>query len=293
MGDEQQNKERDLFGQMVGATMDAIDGAVDATKGAFDGAVDATMGALDGASDAFDQVLESLPTFDEVVAQAVRLPGTGVDRSEYLTKALGRKHAPRVVQAAIDTTPARAGLTQKQIARAAKNSIARDGRRTTALSFAAGIPGGIAGAVTIPADMIQFYGYLIRTIQKLTYLYGWRDLVHIEEGTADRAASRALLVFLGVMGDVKRADKVFKQLATRRIAGASDQVLRSMMLMGGFDDDLEEISVELGKKMARRLTGQVAGKTVPVVGGIVSGVLTNTGYGDMSKRLLKELQRYM
>lgn len=293
MGDKQQSREKDLFGQMVDATRGAINGAVDATMGAIDGAVDATAGAIDGASDALDQVLESLPTFDEVIAQAVRLPGTGVDRSEYLTKALGRKHSQRVVQAAIDTTPARAGLTQKQIARAAKTSIARDGRRTTALSFAAGIPGGLAGAVTIPADMIQFYGYLIRTIQKLTYLYGWRDLVRIEEGTADRAASRALLVFLGVMGDVKRADKVFKQLATRRIAGASDQILRSMLLMGGFDDDLDKISVELGKLMARRLTGQVAGKTVPVVGGIVSGVLTNTGYGDMTKRLLKELQRYM
>lgn len=275
MEDERREQEKDLFGQVV-----------DATKGAIDGAADAYR-------DAFDQVLESLPTFDEVISQAVRLPGTGVNRSEYLTKTIGHKYGQRIAQASIETTPARAGIPAHKLVKIAKNSIARDGRRTTALSFAAGIPGGVAGAVTIPADMVQFYGYLIRTIQKLTYLYGWRDLLHIEEGKADRAASRAILVFLGVMAGVPKADKVFKQLATRRVAGASDQVLRNILLMGGFDDDIEEISVELGKRMARRLTGQVAGKTVPIVGGIVSGVLTNTGYGDMSKRLLKELQRYM
>ena len=43
--------------------------------------------------------------------------------------------------------------------------------------------------------------------------------------------------------------------------------------------------------MARRLGGQVAGKAIPVVGGIVSGIVTGSGFDEMSKRLLTQLKR--
>ena len=256
---------------------------------------DATKGALDGAADAYREGMqefqEKLPTFDEVVAQAIRLPGTSVSRAGYLAEAIGAKHTPNIVQAAIATTPAAAGLTPRQIEKLAKKSIARDGRRTTALSFAAGIPGGVAGAVTIPADLVQFYGYLIRTIQKLTYLYGWRDLVHIEGSEPDLAASNGLVIMLGVMSGVEQADMALARLARLRAAGASDQALRTALAERALYGQVSKISDALTQRMAKRLTGQVAGKAIPLVGGIVSGVITGSGYDEMAKRLLRELKR--
>ena len=256
---------------------------------------DATKGALDGAADAYREGMqefqEKLPTFDEVVAQAIRLPGTSVSRAGYLAEAIGAKHTPNIVQAAIATTPAAAGLTSRQIEKLAKKSIARDGRRTTALSFAAGIPGGVAGAVTIPADLVQFYGYLIRTIQKLTYLYGWRDLVHIEGSKPDLAASNGLVIMLGVMSGVEQADMALARLARLRAAGASDQALRTALAERALYGQVSKISDALTQRMAKRLTGQVAGKAIPLVGGIVSGVITGSGYDEMAKRLLRELKR--
>ena len=258
--------------------------------------VDATKGALDGAADAYRDTFQDframLPSFDQVLAQAVRLPGSSVDRASYLTEALAPKHAPVVVQAAIQTTPARAGLTTRQIEKIAKKSLGRDGRRTTVLSFAAGIPGGITGAVTIPADLVQFYGYLIRAIQKLTYLYGWRDLVHIEEGSPDLAASNGLIIMLGVMAGVDQADSVLARLARLRAAGASDQALRMALAERALSAQVMQISDALTMRMAKRLTGQVAGKAIPIVGGIVSGVITGSGFDEMARRLLRELKRH-
>ena len=258
--------------------------------------IEATRIALDGAADAYRETFQDfqakLPSFDEVVAQAVRLPGSSINRASYLTEVLQPKHAPIVVQAAIQTTPARAGLTPRQIERIAKKSLGRDGRRTTALSFAAGIPGGVAGAVTIPADLVQFYGYLIRAIQKLTYLYGWRDLVHIEEGAPDLAASNAIIIMLGVMVGNSQADAVLARLARLRAAGASDQALRTALAEQALSVQVKQISDALTMRMAKRLGGQVAGKAIPIVGGIVSGVITGSGFDEMAKRLLKELKRH-
>jgi len=263
----------DLFAQIVDASKKAIDGAGDAYR------------------DTYREFQEKLPTFDDVLAQAIRLPGTGVNRASYLTEALGRKHA-RLVRQAIDTTPACAGLSPRDIEKIAKKSLGKDGRRTTALSFAAGIPGGVAGAVTIPADLVQFYGYLIRSIQKLTYLYGWRDLVHVDASQTDVATASALVIMLGVMAGVQRADDALARLARLRASGADDVRLRTALAARGMQAEVNQISEELTRSMARRLGGQVAGKAIPVVGGIVSGFVTGSGFDEMAKRLLKQLKRH-
>lgn len=265
--------QKDMFAQIVDATKDALDGAGDAYR------------------DTYRDFQEMLPTFDEVLAQAIRLPGTGVNRTSYLAEVVGRKHS-RLVQKAIDTTPSRAGLTEREIEKIAKKSLGKDGRRTTALSFAAGIPGGVAGAVTIPADLVQFYGYLIRSIQKLSYLYGWRDLVRVDASQTDVATASALVIMLGVMAGVQQADDALARLARLRESGADDTRLRIALAARSMQDEVNQISDELTRRMARRLTGQVAGKAIPIVGGIVSGIVTGSGFDEMAKRLLKQLKRH-
>lgn len=272
MEEQQSDSQRDLFSQVVDATKEAIDGAGDAYR------------------DTYREFQEKLPTFDDMLAQAIRLPGTGVSRAGYLAEVIGRKHS-RLVQTAIDTTPARAGLSPREIEKIAKKSLGKDGRRTTALSFAAGIPGGVAGAVTIPADLVQFYGYLIRAIQKLTYLYGWRDLVHVDASQTDVATASVLVIMLGVMAGVQKADDALARLARLRASGADDARLRSALAARGMQAEVNQVSEELTRRMAKRLTGQVAGKAIPVVGGVVSGFITGSGFDEMSRRLLKELKR--
>ena len=274
MSERQDSTQKNLFAQVIDSTREVIDGAGDAYR------------------DTYRELQEKLPTFDEVIAQAIRLPGTGVDRARYLAQAVGAKHSPAVVEAAIATTPAAAGLTARQIEKIAKKSLGKDGRRTTALSFAAGLPGGVAGAVTIPADLVQFYGYLIRAIQKLSYLYGWRDLVHVDAERTDVATASALVIFLGVMADVEKANDTLARLARLRASGAVDARLRTALAARTMQEEVNAISTELTRRMARRLTGQVAGKAIPVVGGIVSGVITGSGFDEMAKRLLRQLKRH-
>ena len=55
---------------------------------------------------------------------------------------------------------------------ASEGSIKFETAKATALSAAAGAPGGLAMAATIPADLAQYVVHAMRISQKLAYLYG-------------------------------------------------------------------------------------------------------------------------
>lgn len=81
-----------------------------------------------------------------------------------------------MVDAAVERGPIAAGVPQGIIDKLAKGSIDFETTKVTAISAAAGLPGGTAIAATIPADLAQFYAHVLRIAQKLAYLYGWDEL---------------------------------------------------------------------------------------------------------------------
>jgi hypothetical protein len=180
------------------ATSLASDALTNAASAATDfgesvsAAVNSTASAY---KEAVDEVRDSLPEFKDIVAQAARMPGVSVDRATYLSMALGRRRDQRIIQAAIKTTPAYAGVSDRDIELAALKSIAKERRRTTLISAAAGIPGGAAMAATVPADLVQFWMHLLRVLQKLSYLYGWGDLVSLDGREPDVPKRAAVVLF--------------------------------------------------------------------------------------------------
>ena len=78
-------------------------------------------------------------------------------------------------QKILNEGPIAAGCSKEEIKRLAKRLVNERTLTSTGLSFAAGLPGGIAMAGTIPADTIQFYGIALRLAQEISYLYGADD----------------------------------------------------------------------------------------------------------------------
>lgn len=258
--------------------------ANDAVHEVADIATETATELRDAAQNTMRDARDTLPSLGEVLSQAVLLPGVQVSRVEFLTNAL-RKHPIGVVRRAIETSPRRAGISPSQIWRVAGKSLGKEARRTTAVSVAAGIPGGFGAAATIPADLVQLYGHLVRAIQMLSYLYGWRDTCAVGEGTMDEATRSALLLFLGVMSGDKQADAELRRLAPlRETNGVRDALLgeESRKVIAGVSGRLEE-------RMAHRLSGQVVGKSVPLAGAIISGTMSYGGFSDMWKRLRAQL----
>ena len=84
--------------------------------------------------------------------------------------------------------------------------------KVTAISAAAGIPGGLAMAATIPGDMAQYYWHTFVLAQKLAYLYGIPDL-RDEEGNLSETSQDMLTLFVGVMMGAAAANNVIKNLS--------------------------------------------------------------------------------
>lgn len=64
--------------------------------------------------------------------------------------------APADIQRAIAETPVAAGITPVMLDDIALASIHFETRKSSALSFAAGVPGGWAMFATVPGDVTQF-----------------------------------------------------------------------------------------------------------------------------------------
>lgn len=112
----------------------------------------------------------------EFVGKLVRLRGVRIDREHFLTAELRRRGvAEDVIAQAIADRPAVAGVSHETLDEIARQSIAFETKKSTALAFAAGLPGGFALIRAVPADVAQYYVHAFRVMQKLAYLYGWQS----------------------------------------------------------------------------------------------------------------------
>ena len=69
---------------------------------------------------------------------------------------------------------------------------------------------------TIPADLMQYYAHALRIMQKLAYLYGWRDL--LADVDEDDEMLGVLAVFFGVMlgvGGAAQSLTAFARIAAK------------------------------------------------------------------------------
>lgn len=137
--------------------------------------------------------------FFALLTASTQLPYVHIDRAEYLRKELQRHCTKEELQQAIEKSPAEAGIDPLLIDKLARNAIKYETAKVSAISAASGLPGGFAMAATVPADMVQYYGHMLRIAQKLAYLYSWPDLFENSIDELDDATQSILTIFVGVM----------------------------------------------------------------------------------------------
>ena len=226
--------------------------------------------------------------WNSVLKAALAIPGVRVNREAYLTRELSKYVPPDVVSKAIETTPAKAGVHTPTIERIAKASIRRYKVSVSALSFIAGVPGGPFLAGTIPADMAQFFWHVLVVLQKLTYLYGWPELIQGEDELDDETAL-LLTVFIGVMFGSETANQALKKIAEKLAKELVTQLPKKALTKYAVYRLAKEIAKWIGIKLTKDGFAKALGKAIPVAGGVISGTVTWISFATMSKRLHKHL----
>lgn len=154
-------------------------------------------------------------TFELALKTAASLLMVHIERRSFLRKELSKYCTGTQIDKAIEVNPVYAGVSINIIAKIADSCIAYETNKVSAISFAAGLPGGIAMAGTIPADLAQYMRHLLRILQKLIFLYGWDELIS-ENGTLDDETTNMLTLFMGGMFGVNGAATTITKLAFER-----------------------------------------------------------------------------
>ena len=157
--------------------------------------------------------------WNKLMGAALALPGAKVNRTKFLTSQLRSHCSEEQVQVAIKSRPATAGVSKGTIDRLADGCINSHLLKTSAISFATGIPGGWAMAGSIPTDLINFYWNAMVLSQKLAYLYGWPD-AFFENDEVDDETKNWITLLIGSMMGASKANRAISEVA-KRTRGAS------------------------------------------------------------------------
>ncbi len=232
--------------------------------------------------------MSEIINFNAVLEKSISLPGVKINRDEFLRSALSTHFDEETVNNAVLYNPAQAGISADEIKKIANSSIRLETNKVSAFSFAAGIPGGLAIAATVPADIIQYLGHILRIMQKLIYLYGWQDIFD-ENGNMDDETTNLLTLFAGVMFGVSGAAAAIKKIADAAAQNVAKKLAKKALMKGAIYPIVKKIAVALGAHMTKDVFAKGVSKIIPIIGGLASGGITYATYRPMAIRLRNHL----
>ncbi len=225
-------------------------------------------------------------SLEEVITAAVKIPGVKVDRKEFLAKQFANETVD--MEQLLEKGPVQARIGRKSLSKMANKLILSRTAASSLASFAAGIPGGLAIAVAIPADTLQFFGVTLRLAQELAYLYGAEDLwdgVEIDE----EAVRNQLILYCGAMFSVTGASAGVRLLSSQLAKVALKKIPQKALMKTIWYPILKKICKAIGIKMTKQILATSVSKVIPVIGGVISGGLNFASMYPMAKRLAKTL----
>ena len=212
---------------------------------------------------------------EDVILMAFKVPGVSINRENFLRKELLTKYPEETIDNVIFGTPMKAGISQEDIEKIATAVIQNERLKVSGISAALGTPGGAAMIATIPADIAQYYGCMLRVAQKLLYLYGFPQIDYKENEQAfDTETMNQIILCMGVMFGVANAKTGLLALAKALGTGVEKQLLKKALTKGTIYPIVKSISKWFGVKMTKEVFAGFFKKAIPVVGGVIGGGLT-------------------
>lgn len=253
-------------------------------------AKDTLITSKDKVADALDVNNDGKIDVQDIIIIALKTPGVNINRADFLEKQFMKNHPQEVIQDAINFNPAHAGITVEEIDKIADQVIQYERNCVSGISLALGVPGGVAMAATLPTDIAQFYGYMLRAIQKLLYLYGFPE-INVENGVnIDDETMNIIILCLGVMYGVKGATASLKMLSAALGKGVEKKLLTKALTKGTFYPMVKKIAKWFSVNMTKQIFAGFFKKAIPVVGGVIGGGITYLSFKPCCDNLKKSLQ---
>lgn len=228
---------------------------------------------------------------EDVILMAFKVPGVSINRENFLRKEFATRYEPAIIDEAVKYNPMRAKISSGDIDTIAEAIINNERIKVSGISAALGTPGGAAMAATIPADIAQYYGCMLRVAQKLLYLYGFPQIeVKENQQSFDTETMNQIILCMGVMFGVANAKNGLLALAKALGSGVEKQLIKKALTKGTIYPIVKSISKWFGVKMTKEIFAGFFKKAIPLVGGVIGGGITFATFKPCCDKLKNVLQ---
>ena len=195
------------------------------------------------------------------------------------------------IEKAVEESPMKANIPLDMINKLSSEVIQFERTCVSGISAALSVPGGWAMVATIPADIAQYYGYMLRCVQKLLYLYGFPEIdTEQKSSKLDDETMNILIICFGVMNGVAGANNALKIVAKALGTGVEKQLLSKALTKGTLYPIVNSVSKWFGVKMTKAVFAGFFKKAIPLVGGIIGGGLTYLSFKPCCDKLKNSLK---
>lgn len=224
-----------------------------------------------------------------VITTAIQVPGVKVNRNTFLKEQF-KELPPSKIELILEQGPVAAGCSREELKRKANRIVKECTAVSTGASFLAGLPGGIAMAATIPADIMQFYGVALRMAQQLVYLYGEEDMWCDAAPDPDKITNQ-LILYCGVMLGVSGAAQTVRIMSGALAKQVAKKLPQKALTKTFYYPVIKSILKFFGVSVTKSTFAKGVSKVIPFVGGVVSGGLTLVSMTPMGNRLVSTLDQ--
>lgn len=241
-------------------------------------------------ADIIKRIKEEL-TFENVLMEAMHTPGVKINRAEFLRKELIKYCPEDIIDKAVKSNPAKAGISKDIINKVSLQVIDYETSKVTTLSVAASIPGGAAAIGAAAADITSYFVFVLRIVQELAYLYGFEQF-DLKEDDVDSETLNFILVFIGVMFGVQGASSTLQKFANILAKHVAKKLSQKALTKGTIYPIVKKIALSVGIRMTKQIFADGVASAIPVLGAALSGGLTFAMFRPSCMKLRNNLMTY-
>lgn len=238
---------------------------------------------------AIDQNGDGQITIEDVIIMGLKIPGIRINRSEFLKKEFSKNYSEEIVEQIIQYNPAHENISLDVIDKIADDVIQYERLCVSGISTALSAPGGFAMVATLPTDIAQYYGYMLRAMQKLLYLYGFPEIDIKENQLLDSGTMNTLIICMGVMYGVAGANTALKSMAKALGLGVEKKLINKALTKGTIYPIVKSVAKWFNVRMTKEIFAGFFKKSIPVVGGLIGGGITYLSFKPCCEKLKNTL----
>lgn len=180
--------------------------------------------------------------------------------------------------------------TSASLRKIAEQIIKEMTTKTSAISFAAGLPGNPLIAVAAGgADVVQYFGFALNMAQQIAYLFGEDDLFNGDSNDLSEEAKVRIIAYLGVMFGAAGSAALLTNVSKKAGVTIGKRVAAKALTKTTWYPLMKKVGSAMGAKVTKKTVEKTITKSVPLIGGVISGGLTYVTFRPMGGKLADTL----